>query len=76
MGFALATELVAGAFLGWLVDQLAGTSPAGLLIGAIAGLVVGMTTFIRSALKASAEASRRVEEERDEASGRRSSDGG
>ncbi|MCA9296490.1 MAG: AtpZ/AtpI family protein [Phycisphaerales bacterium] len=56
MGFTLASEILAGTGLGWLVDYLGGTRPWGIIIGTIIGLAVGMTTFIRSALRQSGEA--------------------
>lgn len=52
MGFTLASEVAAGALLGWLVDYLFKTDPVGVIVGSLAGMAVGMTTFIRSALEA------------------------
>ena len=45
MGAVIAAQLVAGFLLGWLVDNLAGTTPIFLLIGLLLGIVgaVGYT---------------------------------
>jgi len=51
MGATLASEVAAGALLGWLVDHLSGWSPWGVVVGAIAGLVIGMATFLRDAFR-------------------------
>ncbi len=58
MGFTMASEILAGLLLGWLIDKWAGTDKVFLIIGTIMGIVVGMTTFIRTALKASKAAGR------------------
>ena len=47
------TEVAAGALVGWLLDWAFGTEKIFLLIGGLLGIGVGMTTFIRSALKES-----------------------
>jgi F0F1-type ATP synthase assembly protein I len=51
---ALAMEVAAqvggGAVLGWLFDRWQGTT-SGVLIGAVAGIVVGLFSLIRGALK-------------------------
>jgi F0F1-type ATP synthase assembly protein I len=65
MGFTLASEVAAGALLGWLVDYLFKTKPTGVLIGSLAGMAVGMTTFIRSAMEAT-RGDRRERAERSE----------
>ena len=49
LAFTMASEAGAGAILGWLVDHFAGTAPTGLLVGSIAGIAVGMLSFIRGA---------------------------
>ena len=51
MGWTLVCEIIAGILLGMGVDWLAGTNRVFLIVGAIAGLIVGMTSFIRSAMK-------------------------
>ena len=58
MGFTMASEILAGLLLGWLVDKWAGTDKIFLIIGTSMGVVVGMTSFIRTALKASQAAGR------------------
>lgn len=57
MGWTLASEIIAGVLIGWAVDHFSGrTAPWGVVVGAIAGVTVGMTTFFRSALRANREA--------------------
>ena len=57
MGWTLASEIIAGALIGWAVDHFSGrTAPWGVVVGTIAGVVVGMTTFLRSAFAANREA--------------------
>lgn len=41
--------LVGGAFLGWVIDQVAGTSPWGLLVMLFMGVVVAFRNIIRIA---------------------------
>ena len=50
MGFTLTTEVVAGALLGWLADWGFGFERTWVVVGAVAGVLVGMTGFIRAAL--------------------------
>lgn len=50
MGWTLVCEIAAGILLGWGVDWLAGTDKVFIIVGAIGGLTVGMTSFIRSAM--------------------------
>ena len=50
VGWTLVCEIAAGLLLGWGLDWLVGTNKLFLVIGAIVGLLVGMTGFIRSAL--------------------------
>ena len=60
VGWTLVCEIIAGMVLGYGVDWLAGTDRVFLVIGAIGGVLVGMTGFIRSALAEN----RRMERER------------
>jgi len=41
--------------VGWVIDRWAGTSPTWLLVGGIAGIVVGLSTLIRGAMRANRE---------------------
>lgn len=52
MGMELASHVAGGALIGWLLDWLFSTKPTILIIGTVAGVLTGMTAFIRSALKA------------------------
>jgi ATP synthase protein I len=49
MGFELFSEIIAGVLVGLGLDWLFGTSPVFLIIGSIAGVTVGMVSFIRQA---------------------------
>ncbi|MDP7070358.1 MAG: hypothetical protein QF561_03305 [Phycisphaerales bacterium] len=60
MGFTLTTEVVAGALLGWGADWAFGFERTWVVVGAVAGVLVGMTGFIRSALAEN----RRIDQER------------
>jgi F0F1-type ATP synthase assembly protein I len=51
MGGTLATEVAAGALVGWLLDKLFKTAPVLLVVCTLGGVVVGMTTFIRRAMR-------------------------
>lgn len=50
IGFEVASEVVAGALLGWGFDAWQGTTPKGLLIGSIIGIAVGLWNLIRRTL--------------------------
>ena len=56
LGIELASPLLAGMLIGWLLDKWFGTKPTLLIVFSIAGLVVGMVDFIRSALRAQRDA--------------------
>ena len=60
MGWTLVTELVAGMLIGWGIDWLFGFDTVFFIVGAVVGLLVGMTSFIRAALAEN----RRLEQER------------
>jgi F0F1-type ATP synthase assembly protein I len=50
VGMEVAAQVAGGALLGWGIDAIFGTS-WGVLTGAIIGLIVGMWTLIKGALK-------------------------
>ena len=54
IGWEFISQVVAGLLLGWLVDWGFSTKPWGILCGLGAGLVVGMWSFLRSALRLNA----------------------
>ncbi|MDP7029342.1 MAG: AtpZ/AtpI family protein [Phycisphaerales bacterium] len=58
MGFTLTTEVVAGVLLGWLADWAFGFEKTFIVVGAILGVLVGMTGFIRSAMAENRRAAR------------------
>ncbi len=51
LGMEVAAQVAAGALLGWLFDRWQGTSPNGILVGSVVGIVVGMWSLINGALK-------------------------
>ncbi|MFB3139492.1 MAG: AtpZ/AtpI family protein [Phycisphaerales bacterium] len=51
LGMEVAAQVAAGTILGWLFDLLQGTSPNGILVGSVLGIVVGLWSLIRGALK-------------------------
>ncbi len=54
----VAAQVAAGALLGWLFDRWRGTDPKGLLVGSVIGIVVGLWSLIRGALKLNRELDR------------------
>ncbi len=50
LAFMMSSEAAAGALIGWIIDHFAGTGSRWLLIGAIAGIAVGMLSFIKGAI--------------------------
>lgn len=50
LAFTLSSEVAAGAIVGLVIDHFAKTAPRWLLIGAIAGISVGLLSFIRGAI--------------------------
>ena len=54
LGMEVASQVAAGALLGWAFDSWRGTSPTGLLIGSAAGIVIGLWRLISGALKLNA----------------------
>jgi ATP synthase protein I len=58
MGFQFGTEIIAGVLLGWFVDRMWGTAPWGVVIGAIAGILVAMMHLLRQAMRLNREMDR------------------
>ncbi|MCP3902324.1 MAG: AtpZ/AtpI family protein [Planctomycetes bacterium] len=58
MGGTMASEILAGTLIGWAIDAIFGTKPMWIVICTIAGVIVGMATFIRSAMSESRQAGR------------------
>lgn len=56
LGFELLGAVGGFTLMGWLWDRYQGTSPWGVVIGAILGLIGGMYNLIRQSLIASKEA--------------------
>ena len=56
-GLAMQTssEVIAGALIGWVVDRYFQTGRKGLLVGAICGIIVGLSSLIRGAVRANSE---------------------
>lgn len=55
IGMQTSSEVIAGALLGWAADRWLETSPRWTLVGAVAGIAVGLTSLIRGAMKANEE---------------------
>jgi F0F1-type ATP synthase assembly protein I len=68
MGGTLASEILAGALIGFLLDKLFKTDPTLLIAFTAGGVVVGLVTFLRSALR---ETKRDVARLHDRDAGRR-----
>ena len=51
LGFQVATEVAAGALLGWLFDRWRGTGSTGMLTGALIGIAVALFSLVRGARK-------------------------
>jgi len=51
MGATMTSEILAGAAIGWLLDGMFGTGPTILIVGTILGVVIGLGSFIRMALR-------------------------
>jgi F0F1-type ATP synthase assembly protein I len=51
LGMEVASQVAAGALLGWVFDRWRGQGSTGLLVGAIAGIAVGLLTLIRRSIK-------------------------
>ncbi len=58
LGMEVAGQMVAGAVLGWLFDRWRGTGSVGLLTGSLIGIVVGLWSLIRGALRLNRELER------------------
>lgn len=58
VGMQAASEVMAGALLGWLVDRWRGHGSVGLLTGAIIGIVVAMWTLLKVGLRLNRELDR------------------
>ena len=60
LGMEVATQVGAGALLGWLFDRWRGTAPTGLLVGAVIGIVVGLWSLIKGGVKLNRELDRQT----------------
>ncbi len=54
LGMEVASQVAAGALLGWAFDSWQNTAPTGLLVGSVTGIVIGLWSLIRGALKLNA----------------------
>ena len=59
LGMQVASEVGAGALLGWLVDWRFHTDPWGLVTGGAVGIVVGLTSLLVSAWRLNKELDRK-----------------
>ena len=58
MGVTMTSEILAGTLIGWVLDRVLGTDPTLLIVGTVAGIAIGLTTFFRRALAESRQAGR------------------
>ncbi len=58
LGMEVAAQVAAGALLGWLFDRWQDTSPNGLLVGSVIGIVIGLWSLVRGSLKLNRELER------------------
>lgn len=56
LGFTMASEIVAGLLIGWLVDVLVGTKDTWIIVGTIIGLIVALISAIKIGLSANRQA--------------------
>lgn len=55
VGMHAASEVMAGALLGWLFDRWRGHGSTGLLVGSLIGIVVAMWTLLKVGLRLNRE---------------------
>jgi F0F1-type ATP synthase assembly protein I len=55
LGWEFVSYVLAGMLLGWGIDWAWSVAPWGIVGGTVAGLLVGMWTFLKRALKLNAE---------------------
>lgn len=58
LAFQFGTEIIAGLLLGWGVDAFFGTGPWGVMIGTIAGILVGTLHLVRQSIRINREMDR------------------
>ncbi len=58
IGMQVASEVAAGVLLGWIFDKIRGHGNIGVLLGAIAGIAVGLWSLIRNSLNLNRELDR------------------
>lgn len=58
VGFQVASEVAAGTILGFLFDYWRGEGHAGVLVGSLVGIAVGLWSLIRNSLKLNKELDR------------------
>lgn len=51
LGFQFGTEIIAGVLLGWAFDAWLGTQPWGVVVGAVAGILVATLDLVRRAVQ-------------------------
>lgn len=55
LGFQTSSEVAAGALLGLAFDWWRGSGSTGIIVGGVIGIVVGMTSLLRGAMRMNKE---------------------
>jgi ATP synthase protein I len=66
MGLDLAASVGVGVLLGWWIDRRFETSPWGMIVCSLIGIVGGLLNFVRAGQRAARRAAEAADEERDE----------
>lgn len=56
LGFTMASEIVAGLLIGWLIDTVVGTKDTWIIVGTITGLIIALVSAIKIGLSANRQA--------------------
>ncbi len=67
MGFTMASEIVAGLLIGWLIDVVTGTKDTWIIVGTIFGLIIAMVSAIKIAVSANRQAVSEYKEQQKDA---------
>ncbi len=68
LGFTMASEIVAGLLIGWLIDVVTGTKDTWIIVGTVLGLIIAMVSAIKIAVSANRQAVSEYKEQQEDAS--------